>query len=80
MVIVQVLLQLGDGNYYILFVYGSDCGVGSLFAAYWDYTRGGASVISVVVGDYLVFIYYLSVIYNDSTSFYKEMMVATSFV
>jgi hypothetical protein len=51
-----------------------------LFASCWDYTRGGASVISVVVGDCLVFMYYLSVIYNDSTSFYKERMVATSFV
>jgi hypothetical protein len=28
----------------------------------------------------LVFMYYLSVIYSDSTSFYKERMVATSFV
>ncbi len=51
-----------------------------MFAAYWDYTRGGASVISVVVGDCLVFMYYLSVTYNDSTSFYKEKMVATSVV
>ena len=51
-----------------------------MFAAYWDYTRGGASVISVVVGEFLVFMYCLSVIYNDATSFYSAMMVATSFV
>ena len=32
------------------------------------------------VGEFFVFMYYLSVIYNDATSFYKEMMIATSFV
>ena len=51
-----------------------------MFASYWDYTSGGASVISVVVGDCLVFMYILSVFYNDATSFYNEIMVATSFV
>ena len=80
MIFVYMAILLGDCYYYIVFFCGSDCGVGSLSASCRDYTSGGANVISVVVGDCLVFMYILSVFYNDATSFYKEIMVATSFV
>jgi hypothetical protein len=38
---------LGDGIYYYTVGCGSDCWVGSVAITLWDYTSGGASVISV---------------------------------
>jgi hypothetical protein len=46
----------------------------------YDYTSGGASVISVVSDGCLSCIYCCSVAYNDATSFYTDNIVATSFV
>jgi hypothetical protein len=38
---------LGDGFYFYTVDGGSDCWVGSVVVTLWDYTSGGASVISV---------------------------------
>ena len=38
---------LGDGVYFYTTGFGSDCWVGSVAIILWDYTSGGASVISV---------------------------------
>ena len=46
----------------------------------YDYTSGGASVISVVSDGFLSCIYCCSVAYNDATSFYNDNIVDTTLV
>ena len=61
-------------------VAGSDCWVGSIVVTLYDYTSGGASVISVCSDGCFSDIYYYSVVCKETTSFYTESIVATSFV
>ena len=59
---------------------GSDCWVGAISVILYDYTSGGARVISVFSDGYLSYMYFYSVAYRDATSVYSYNIVVTSLV
>jgi len=80
MVVFCAVCTLEDGYYFSVGLVGSDRWVGSYIVILFDYSSGGARVISVSSYSGLSCIYYCNVFYRLATSVYSYRIAPTSLV